>query len=980
MSRPTPFLACCASLLLVCAASARPQAAQDLVLAAPGADAVTIGLDSPVRRARAASFDVDALAEGRTRVRIEPFPGEGLEFELVERASSAPEEFTWTGRLVGDPESRAVLAVSGDALCGTVRANMRLFRLRSGGGHALVVEDIDESRVPPCSTTSAHRIVASLPPPTPSLTSSALVMPATIDVMVVYTPQARAAQGGTAAMQALIDLAVLETNQAYQGSQVMQRLRLVHRAELVGYAETGNWGIDMGRLFNPTDGFIDYIHPWRAQCGADAVVMIMDGQGGNCGVSFLMGTLSPQFAPNAFALVSRTCATGFYTFGHELGHVFGLAHDRDNGSDKTMRASYSSALLQGNAPTYSPVVSALGQHVAFVSDASNLVSGDSNGRADVFLRDRPNYTTTRVNVSTGGAEANGLPVSSPAVSQSGAFVAFDSLASNLVANDANNVSDVFVRDVAANVTTRVSVLTSGAEANGASYGPALSLDGRFVAFTSDATNLAHNVVTTQVYLHDRQTGATQLVSRATSGFAGNGVSSGASVSADGRFVSFTSTSTDLVPNDTNGKSDVFVRDLLNSTTVRVSVATGGVQANDDSPQPATISADGRWIAFSSLASNLVLADTNGTWDVFVHDRANATTIRASVGPGGVEGNAPSGWLARPTLTDDGRYVAFGSRASNLIASDGNGSDDAFVRDLQTGTTFATSVTPSGNLKPGASGNVDQNNTVSISSATGSVVGFISSATLEVVDTNSVQDAYVFNALDPAPPGVEPWSYGYRTPNQQYRTIMSYAPGTRVQYFSNPNVSFASFPLGVAAPDPYAAECWKTLNYTASTVAGWTPSVYVPFCAGDGSGTACPCGNTSPADSGRGCVNSLALSGLVTAQGTASLTNDTVVLKGTGMPDGGVLYFQGTAQQASGAGLAFGDGLLCVGGVIRRLAVKFNAANASSLPASGDPALSVSGALSAAGTVQYQLWYRDAFAFCVAETFNLTNGLAIVWAP
>jgi hypothetical protein len=384
--------------------------------------------------------------------------------------------------------------------------------------------------------------------------------------------------------------------------------------------------------------------------------------------------------------------------------------------------------------------------------------------------------------------------------------------------------------------------------------------------------------------------------------------------------------------------------------------------------------------YASLASNLVAGDTNATWDVFVRDRLTQTTARASLGPGASEANGPSGWLVRPTITDDGRFIAFASRATNLLAVDANGSDDVFVRDTLTSTTFAASVTPSGNLKPGHSAPLDVPSTASIASATGGVVVFTSSAVLEVIDSNSLQDAYLFNAVDPAPPGVEDWSFGYRTPNQQYRTIMSYAPGTRVQFFSNPNVSFGGFPLGVAVPDPYAAECWKSLDYTASTVAGWTPSVFVPFCAGDGSANACPCGNASAPDSGRGCVNSLALSSWLTAIGTASLSNDKVVLKGSGMPDGGVLYFQGTAQQAGGGGVAFGDGLLCVGGSIRRLAVKINAANASSLPATGEPALSTTGALTSAGTVHYQLWYRDANVYCAAETFNLTNALSIVWAP
>mgnify|MGYP000089842319 CR=1 FL=1 len=979
MSIPTHF-AFCLGVFFLSQAGAQAQIARDLLTADATPTAVRIAVDSPVVRARNVFVDVDALRAESARVRIEPFAGEVFEFERIERTDVGSDEFTWTGKLVGDGESRAVIAVSETAVCGTLRVGKKLFRLNSSGGSTCTVEEIDERRVAPCSTTNAHHITSALPPAPSSALSSALVAPATIDVMVVWTPQARIGQGSVAAMQALVDLAVLETNQAYQNSQVTQRLRLAHRAELVNFNETGNWGVDMGRLFNPTDGFIDYVHAWRAQCGADAIVMIMDGQGGNCGVSFLMGTLDPGFAPNAFALVSRTCATGFYSFGHELGHLFGLAHDRDNASDKSMRASYSSTLTQANSASYSPVVSALGQHVAFVSEASNLVTGDSNGIADVFLRDRPNYTTTRIDISTAGTQANGVPVSPPAISQSGAFVAFASQASNLVASDTNGFADVFVRDVSLGVTTRVSVLTSGLEANGTSHEPALSLDGRYVAFTSTATNMAHSVSTPQIYVHDRQTATTQIVSRGTSGFGGNAASNGASISSDGRYVAFSSTSTDLVAADTNGKSDVFVRDTLLNTTTRVSVANGGLQANDHSPLAPTLSADGRWIVFTSLASNLVAPDANNTWDVFVHDLQTATTVRASVGPGGAEGNGPSGWMARSSITDDGRFVAFGSRASNMIAVDGNGSDDAFVRDMQQGTTVAASVTPSGNLKFAASANVDQATTVSISSANGNVVVFVSSAALEVVDTNSLQDAYIWNAVDPLPPGVEPWSFGYRTPDQQLRTIMSYTPGTRVQYFSNPNVSFAGQPLGIAVPDPYAAECWKSLNYTASTVAGFTPSVYVPFCAGDGSATACPCGNASALDSGRGCANSLGLTGFVTAQGTASLTNDKVVLKGSGMPDAGVLYFQGTAQMASGAGVVFGDGLLCVSGTIRRLGVKFNSANASTLPASGDPALSVSGALSGAATVNYQLWYRDAIAHCTGDTFNLTNGLSIVWGP
>ncbi|MBL8860306.1 MAG: PD40 domain-containing protein [Planctomycetes bacterium] len=987
MSIPFPFSRLAALVLalpVVLSHPAEARSERDLLFTDSATATAALTLDTPVARARTAVFDVDALAAPGARVRIEFFPGDAASFVAEQREESARDEFTWSGRATDGRTGSATFAVSHGALCGSVRIGDRLLRLRSQGAATVVIEEIDERRVPPCSTTSAQRIATTAPhshppAPVPTVAFSALASAPTIDVLVVYTPQARAGQGGTAAMQALIDLAVLETNQAYQASGVTQKLRLAHRAELTGYVEANNWGIDLGRLYNPNDGQLDYVHAWRAQCGADIIVLIVDAQGGSCGVAFLMGTLDPNFGPNAFALVSRTCATGFYTFGHELGHVMGLAHDRDNGSDKTMRASYSSTLQQGNAPSYSPVISALGGHVAFVSSASNLVPGDSNGLADVFLRDRNNYTTERVNVSSAGVQADGAPVSAPALSQSGAFVAFDSTASSLVAGDTNGVADVFVRDVTAGTTTRVSLATSGAEGNGASYAPALSLDGRFVAFTSDATNFAHSITTTQVYLHDRQTGTTQLVSRGLLGIGGNGASGGASVSADGRYVAFTSTSTDLVALDTNGKSDIFVRDMLLGTTVRASVATGGLQSNDDSPFAPTLTPDGSRVVFTSSSSNLVANDTNGTWDVFVHDLTLFSTVRVSVGAAGAQGNGPSGWMARSTITADGRYVAFGSRASNLVPGDNNGSDDAFVHDLQTQTTVAVSVTPSGLFKPGHSANVDQNSVVSQSSPNGDAVVFVSSAVLEVIDSNSVQDVYLFLAREPNPAGVDDYSFGYRTPNQQYRTIMSYAPGTRLQRFSNPNISFAGFPLGIADPDPYAAECWRTLNNTASTVAAWTPSVYLPYCAGDGSAAACPCGNASAADSEKGCLNSLALAGSLTARGTASLSNDTVELRGAGMPNGGALYFQGTAQVSGGSGLPYGDGLLCVTGTIRRLGVKFNTANASQLPVSGDPTLSTLGLLSGAGTAYYQVWYRDAVVFCAGETFNFTNALGIVWS-
>jgi hypothetical protein len=153
-----------------------------------------------------------------------------------------------------------------------------------------------------------------------------------------------------------------------------------------------------------------------------------------------------------------------------------------------------------------------------------------------------------------------------------------------------------------------------------------------------------------------------------------------------------------------------------------------------------------------------------------------------------------------------------------------------------------------------------------------------------------------------------------------------------------------------------------------------------FCFGDGTGTACPCGNNSTVGNGEGCLNSLGTGGLLAATGTASLANDTVLLAGSGMPNSSALYFQGTSQQSGGLGAVFGDGLRCAGGSIIRLGTKTNAGGASAYPAGGDLSVSVRGLVGAPGSRTYQVWYRNAAAFCTPSTFNLTNGLEIAWTP
>src|SRR5258708_3372263 len=228
-------------------------------------------------------------------------------------------------------------------------------------------------------------------------------------------------------------------------------------------------------------------------------------------------------------------------------------------------------------------------------------------------------TTTRVNVDSAGAQANADSYR-PSISGDGRFVAFQSGASNLVPGDTNSFWDVFVHDYQTGATERVSVATGGAEGNGDSAKPSISCDGRYVAFQSGATNLVSGAIPNQIYLRDRQAGTTELVSVSTGGAPANSscFNFPPSISGDGRYVAFWSAASNLVPGDTNDTSDIFVRDRQAGTTERVTLDSAGVQANDLSGY-LSISADGRFVEFSSRATNLVPGDTNGVWDVFVHD-------------------------------------------------------------------------------------------------------------------------------------------------------------------------------------------------------------------------------------------------------------------------------------------------------------------------------------------------------------------------
>ena len=408
----------------------------------------------------------------------------------------------------------------------------------------------------------------------------------------------------------------------------------------------------------------------------------------------------------------------------------------------TTRQSVATGGAQADGRSFIPAVSADGRYAVFYSDASNLVSGDTNSARDVFIHDRQTGETTRVSVDSAGAQANGDSFE-PAVSADGRFVAFSSAATNLVAGDTNDANDVFVRDRQANTTSRVSLGPGGANANGGSDSPSISGDGRLVAFTSAATNLVTGDTNNQrdVFVFDRQTSVTTRASLSSFGDEANLDSFTPELSADGRFVTFTTFASNLIGFDDNESSDVFVRDLQAGATTRVSEYPGGFQAEGDSLRPA-ISADGRYVAFDSDAWNLVWGDTNDAFDVFLHDRATGSTTRVSVDDSGLQSDGGS---FRPTLSGDGRYVAYYSDASNLVAGDTNGASDVMLFDRLSGATRRVSVANGGGEANGSS-------LRPALSANGALVVFESDATnLVPGDTNQFTDVFAHDPTAPAPP-------------------------------------------------------------------------------------------------------------------------------------------------------------------------------------------------------------------------------------
>jgi uncharacterized repeat protein (TIGR01451 family) len=370
----------------------------------------------------------------------------------------------------------------------------------------------------------------------------------------------------------------------------------------------------------------------------------------------------------------------------------------------TAPVSVNSAGVVGDSESNFADMTPDGRFVSFASFASNLVPGDTNGFGDVFVRDRRTGMTELVSLGLKGAQGDGdsnmLGIgTNTAISDDGRFVAFKSEATNLVRGDRNGVTDVFVHDRLVGTTERISVDSDGRQAAGGGDQPAISPDGRFVAFvTRDFdTDFADDV-----YLRDRVAGTTVRISVPLDGESGsNSGSPSVAVAPGGPLVAFSSSANDLVDNDLDDASDVFVRDLSGATPVteRVSISSaetpqefagGGFGFGSMAP---AITGDGRFVAFQSDAVNFTTQPQTGNFaDVFVRDRVAGTTELASPRAGTPEGEA-NGQSQGPDISPNGRFVSFASFATDLTdpADTDELLQDAFVRDRQLGTTEMVSV-------------------------------------------------------------------------------------------------------------------------------------------------------------------------------------------------------------------------------------------------------------------------------------------------
>ncbi|MBA3278424.1 MAG: PD40 domain-containing protein [Geodermatophilaceae bacterium] len=420
--------------------------------------------------------------------------------------------------------------------------------------------------------------------------------------------------------------------------------------------------------------------------------------------------------------------------------------------------------VKGNNDSFVTSLSADGTTVAFTSEATNLDPADTDIISDVYVKDLASGELTLVSTSDSGVKGNGSSFA-PSLSADGATVAFVSVATNLQPPDTNSRLDVYVKDLASGELTLASTSSTGVKGNGDSSLPSLSADGSTVAFHSEATNLdpADTDDISDVYVKDLTTGEVTLVSISDAGVKGNGSSFRSSLSADGATVAFESRATNLDPADTDGISDIFVKDLDSGELTLASTSSVGVKGNADSGA-ASLSADGATVAFESRATNL---DPDATVDltnhIFVKDLDSGELTLASTSSTGVVSNSDS---FAPSLSADGSTVAFDSGATNLDPADTDPEGDIYVKDLTSGDITLASTSGDGAKSNGSSFRPSL-------SADGSTVAFESSATnLDPADTDDFSDVYVKELAPPndPPPTIAVAAGGSCDPNGSTATI------------------------------------------------------------------------------------------------------------------------------------------------------------------------------------------------------------------